>query len=167
MHHRRPLVRERIVLAAFTVAQSANVHAQVLPATLQVCADQLEDRQRLACYDREVAQLRTLASAKPNVAAPSPAEAFGLRGPITVEEQAHQTAQQNLEQITARIVKLAKQPHGEYVVTLDNDQVWEQKSSIANFHLMVGEQITIKRGLLGAFTLINSTRRTASVTRRR
>lgn len=168
-HHMSPIRSAQhttLALAATALIHCAGVQAQTLPAALQVCADDPEDRQRLACYDREIAKLRALPNA-PDVAAPSPTAAFGLRGPITTQEKTRQAEQQSLDQIIARIAHLDTQPRGEYILTLDNDQVWEQTSAASSYHLAIGEQVTIKRGLLGSFTLINSSRRTISVTRRR
>ena len=76
-------------------------------------------------------------------AAPSASERFGL-------EQKQAPAEQ-LEQIRATVLQRNKDPYGKWVITLDNGQVWKQNESTS--FRFPSEQVTIERGLLGAFYL--------------
>lgn len=55
-----------------------------------------------------------------------------------------------VEQITASITKITKNPRGEKILTLDNGQVWRQIDS-TSLRLRENQTITIKRGALGSF----------------
>ena len=76
-------------------------------------------------------------------AAPAASERFGL--------ELKQAPVEQLEQLRATVVKRKKDPYGKWVITLDNGQVWKQSES-ASFRFP-SEQVTIERGVLGAFYL--------------
>jgi hypothetical protein len=130
---------------------------------------QKDDALRLSCYDREVARLSREAGTVP---APPPAPAtidpeagFGYRGGAVPEEQERRKAEvAALPQLESTVVGIAKRPYGEMVVTLENQQVWVQKSPDST-RLKVGDHVTIKRGALGAFFLVGPTGRSTSVAR--
>ena len=79
----------------------------------------------------------------PAAPAPSASERFGL--------ELQQAPADQLEQIQASVVKRKKDLYGKWVITLDNGQVWKQSES-ASFRFP-SEQVTIERGVLGAFYL--------------
>jgi hypothetical protein len=62
---------------------------------------------------------------------------------------------------TATVTAIEKRPRGELVVTLDNGQVWAQKSADRYFPLKVGDPVAILAGSLGSFRLICGSRATA------
>lgn len=66
-------------------------------------------------------------------------------------EQAGASAPPRLDKLAARITALSRKPGGEFVVTLDNGQVWEEAETTSHLPLRSGDDITIKRGMLGAF----------------
>lgn len=76
-------------------------------------------------------------------AAPAASERFGL--------ELKQAPVEQLEQLRAMVVKRKKDPYGKWVITLDNGQVWKQSESTS--FSFPSEQVTIERGLLGAFYL--------------
>jgi hypothetical protein len=61
---------------------------------------------------------------------------------------------------TATVTAIDKRPRGELVVTLDNGQVWAQKSPDRYFPLKVGDPVAILAGSLGSFRLIAGSRAT-------
>lgn len=62
---------------------------------------------------------------------------------------------------SATVAAIDKRPRGELVVTLDNGQVWAQKSAERYFPIAVGDSVEILSGALGSFRLIAGNRATA------
>jgi hypothetical protein len=58
-----------------------------------------------------------------------------------------------VRQIEARITAVRKRPAGEYVLTLDNGQVWTQTETRDFPQFKVGDAVVIKRAMLGSFLL--------------
>ena len=65
------------------------------------------------------------------------------------------------KRMSATVTAIDKRPRGELVVTLDNGQVWAQKSADRYFPLKVGDPVAILSGALGSFRLIAGSRATA------
>jgi hypothetical protein len=131
--------------------------------------------QRLACYDREVphaaASTRataptpgaatsaatpkptsptgTAAGAASTAPAPSDANAFGLTPQL--QRKQPDAPPPPPAKLTAHITAVSQRLRGESVVTLDNGQVWEEAEITSHLPLRIGDGITIKRGMLGAF----------------
>lgn len=157
MHRIRP---GALLLIGFCcTAGLAEAVAQV-PEALRACVSQKEDAQRLSCYDREIARLdqqTQVATAAPTpvpAVATAPEKELGLRAPVARNEAQRRKA----EQLQGRITDISLRPHGERVVTLDNDQVWAEKAAEPLMRLKVGDEVTIKRGVLGSFLLVSSGR---------
>lgn len=132
-------------------------------AALRACASEKDDGRRLACYDALTSEAGT--SVAPAVAV-SAEQSFGYRGTVAREELDRQEAQKpKIEQLTANVTAIAFQPQGEFVVTLDNEQVWAQKRPEPKIRPAVGETVTIKPGALGSFTLITAAGRSTRVSR--
>jgi hypothetical protein len=136
---------------------------------------------RLACFDRESAQLvkdststarksappaaaPAAAAAAPaattpapaaNAPAPSPQDKFGYRGNIAraeIDKQSEE-ARSQAEVLTAKVTELSTLAHGEVLLTLDNGQVWQQKRGDRGMRIKVGDEVTIRRATLGSFLL--------------
>jgi hypothetical protein len=103
--------------------------------------------------------------------AASATDKFGYsRGvsPQEVDQQKKVDKEQGLDEISATITNLGTQPRGEYVITLDNGQVWAQKVADGRFRLKIGDQVKIRAGSLGAYFMsVGSSDRTTRVTRTR
>ena len=54
--------------------------------------------------------------------------------------------------IAARVVGLAEQRYGEYLIRLDNGMVWEEIAR-RNRTYRIGEEVTVVRGLFNSFRL--------------
>ena len=65
------------------------------------------------------------------------------------------------KRMSATVTAIDKRPRGELVVTLDNGQVWAQKSADRYFPLKVGDPVAILSGSLGSFRLSAGSRATA------
>ena len=62
------------------------------------------------------------------------------------------------KRMSATVTSIDKRPRGELVVTLDNGQVWAQKSADRYFPLEIGDTVEILAGALGSFRLIAGSR---------
>jgi len=152
----------------------------------QACVTQSDDAQRLACYDAalrvgsDAESSATANRAAPPVAqkapasplpAPTPAdptatESFGYSGDIAREKVDREAAAApKLKMLQARITAIEHLPLGEFVVTLDNGQVWRQKAKQSIGPLHVGDEVTIRAGALGSFRLSGSSNRSTLVQR--
>ena len=165
---RRLLMLAWAIPACVLAIQQAT--AQALPPAVVACMDEHEPTQRLACYDREVpravaatrppgltpgasAPASQLATAPPAVqSTAAEVDAFGMTTQIQ-RQQAGASAPPHLDKLTAHITAVSHKPRGEFIVTLDNDQVWEEAEITSHLPLRAGDDITIKRGMLGAFYL--------------
>lgn len=156
MHRFRPAT---LLLIGFCcTACFAETVAQV-PEALRACVSQKEDSRRLACYDREIAgldkQAEVSAAPQPAAAGVAAGEGFGLP-----REALKEVDRRKAEQVQGKIASIVSRPRGERVVTLDNSQVWVQKSLDLSIRLKVGDEVTIKRGALGSYLLFASGRST-------
>lgn len=63
-----------------------------------------------------------------------------------------QGTEETLE-LRARIKKVEPHPYGLHVLTLENGQVWQQKEKVWELELKPGDEIVIRRGMLGSYRL--------------
>lgn len=161
--------------------------ADALPPSLRGCMKEADATRRLACFDRESAVLagenapvaHQVEPAPPRPAAPAPAapvasaaatagaaaattqaasDKFGYKGSIAREDLDKQKeAEQASGALTAKVAEIAALANGGLRVTLDNGQVWQQKTADRGMHIKVGDQVTIKHATLGSFLLTSDT----------
>ncbi len=145
------------------------------PADIAHCTAIDSDTERLQCYDKLFvqpgAQPREQSKAVATVAAADTAASsastklddFGLDGRKTAGQV---DEPKGPDEMQARIAKLDAQPRGEYVLTLDNGQVWQQKEYDWHLAFSVGDEVIIKRGLMKSYRLqLKDNNRTTPVTR--
>lgn len=114
-----------------------------LPAELLQCRNETDATRRLACFDREIAR-----------AAPSAEQRFGYRGEVARESiDREKAATPTLERLQGKVESMSGTPSGDWVITLDNGQVWAQVPTGTRFSLRVGDTVTITPGALGSFLL--------------
>lgn len=157
------------ISSASVLAAWSGAHAQSLPASVAACASESDDRRRLSCYDREIAQLvgseRAESSRAQDVPTPA-ADEFGYRGKVAREELDRKAAQEDMnERMDATITEVSSRPRGELVITLDNGQIWEQKTANSKIKLEAGDEIEIKKGAFGSFMLVTPSGRGTRVSR--
>lgn len=93
-------------------------------------------------------------------------ERFGYQGEVAREQIDRQAAATpKLKMLQARITDIETLPLGEFVLTLDNGQVWKQKAKESIGPLRVGDQVTIRAGALGSYRLSASSNRSTRVQR--
>ena len=79
---------------------------------------------------------------------------FGYRGNMArAELDKKKEAEQEFEALTAKVAEVTTLAHGELLLTLDNGQMWQQKTSDRALRVKTGDQVTIKRGVLNSFLL--------------
>jgi hypothetical protein len=147
---------------------------------LRRCADVESDAQRLACYDNASRQKSAQPSgeqeavAEPAASVPAAAEApatsmaprpaaedrFGVGAPPEPESPAEEP-----DELGGNITAIEVRRNGERIFTLDNGQVWAEKSPSPSLHLKVGDRIAIKSGLFGSHRLFGSGNRSSGVYR--
>jgi hypothetical protein len=170
-----------VVKVAFAVLLSgaglAIALAQAAASTsdaLLGCANETEDARRLRCFDAAVADLRreraasvaaTPSALPPAALPPTPAspvsreDKFGARGDLDREKR------EELTEITGKVTQVGAKPYGELVITLDNGQVWAERSASSKVRVKVGDTVKIESGALGSFTLIAPNGRSSKVAR--
>lgn len=139
---------------------------ELLAQSFNNCLKIVKDSARLSCFD-QLASLAVITkdSAKQAVSVSEETvikaaqktqkqkiDEFAIKQvELTKEEQREKSAQE-LTEFSATITSLKKLLRGEWVVTLDNGQKWQQKSS-GKIKLKVDDIIVIKKGALGAIYL--------------
>lgn len=151
---------------------------------LRRCADMESDAKRLECYDQALRpepaepspgkQAVERQAAEPAASAPGAAEPpappsasrpkaedrFGLDAPPEPEPP-----DDELDELGANITEIEVRRNGERIFTLDNGQVWAEKSPSPSLFLKVGDRVTIKSGLFGSHRLFGSGKRSSGVYR--
>jgi hypothetical protein len=164
-----------LVAAPAWTAESVSTAVEKIVA----CAEVQGSAARLACFDREVAPLRQRGAtaaqvdssapalpraserAQPVVRAPAPSGSASATPPSAVpsfgEEQLapmnRREPQVEQPALQARISVLRQAGTSNYLVTLDNGQVWRHEDAHLGSYLRVGDAITIKSGTMGSYRL--------------
>lgn len=135
-------------------------------AAFMACATEKDDAQRLACFDAAVVRVKSQPAQPAEAAAVAAApvltkeEKFGLRGDLKQEKAKQAPELAELESLTGKVTKLATKPYGELIVTLDNGQVWYEIKANSGIRVKVGDEVTVKSGALGSYTLVANGRST-------
>lgn len=138
--------------------------SQNLSASIKTCAQQSDNKLRLACYDQlsqtlSIDKQAAVQTPKVEVEAndsqskviqePSgsnvethPSERFGL--PAKAEPELE------IEEIVTVVAKLDKNPYGKFYVTTDTGQLWLQIDSV-RMSIREGDSIFIESGALGSY----------------
>jgi len=103
-----------------------------MPPSIQVCRSQVDEVQRLRCYDAAVDG--TMQASVPAVPA--------------VE------ALTNMPMFSAKVAALSFRSSGAVNVTLDNGQVWTQYGPEGRVPLRAGDSVTLRPSLFGASVLV-------------
>lgn len=154
--------------------------SQQLPPALIACAIEKKDKVRLECFDREVARVvqgaagvapapsspaqaapaaPAVAATQPAAPAPAPAataaDEFGMSGELARKrrEVTHKD-RPPVTELRAAVTKVSQKPYGEYVIELDNGQVWEQPEKKSSFSIKTGDTVRITPGAMGSFFLM-------------
>jgi len=150
------------------------VFGQGVPQSIVDCASLRKDSSRLACFDREIAELTASAqSAAPARAVPAPTatpapvvvssppsnaiskeDEFGASGNLPRKRSDEKKpADTPLQELHGTVANVKTKPYGELILELDNGQVWEQPEKKSTFLVKVGEGVVIRQHKLGSFFL--------------
>ena len=121
---------------------------------LRRCAKTSDQVQRLACFDAIVSTLPQLE-----------ADRFGMTADI--ERKRDPLAEQPAKDAVLRgkIAGLRQAPHGEWIFTLDNRQVWIEAELKSNIEFAVGEDVHVEHGAMSALWLVADQHRRVRVKR--
>jgi hypothetical protein len=174
----------RIALASFllaaVVSPASAAEADPGAARARTCVSIEDASARLACYDqalgRPVTAGATAAAAATTASAasavgPTPDAAravdeFGLTEAAKRKRDPEKAKETMPESISAAVKRVSFRPTGEVVVTLDNDQVWEQAEAVTmSVRVKAGDTVTIRKAALGSYTLVTPGRAAIRVRR--
>jgi hypothetical protein len=125
-----------------------------LDDTLRRCAKESDPAQRLACFD-------AIASALPQVEA----DRFGMTADIERKRDPAAVQQAKNEVLLGKISGLRQAPHGEWIFTLDNGQVWVQAEANPKMQFAVGETVHLEHGAMSSLWLVADKHRKVRVER--
>jgi hypothetical protein len=154
-------------------------------AAIESCTKLTDDKERLACFDKEVAaqiahESRGAAdAARPAPPASAPTASSGSATPpkLTAEQkmglaperiqklEAPADAAAPLKTLTANIQGVRTDADGREVFTLENGQVWRQVELEPRFTVHPGDTVKIERGVFGSFFLSANVHSNTRVTR--
>ena len=144
---------------AGVVALSTLAAAADLPPQLEACAALRRDAERLLCYDKAVAQIRSGAE---GAQAPSAENMFGANSDV-LGSSAHQpdVKREELRQISGTVTSLRRGDDGMIQLVLDNGQVWRQQDADVRLLVDKGDKVTIVRAVMGTFRITDKSGRFA------
>jgi hypothetical protein len=121
---------------------------------LRRCAKESDPAQRLACFDAIVSTL-------PQVEA----DRFGMTADIERKRDPAAVQQAKDEVLTGKISALRQAPHGAWIFTLDNGQVWVQAEANPKMQFAVGEAVHLEHGAMSSLWLVADKHRKVRVER--
>jgi len=133
-----------------------------MPPSIQVCRSQVDDVQRLRCYDAAVdgtMQASTVSGPRGATSAERQAvepakEAVAPRASSPASAVPAAEALTNMPMFSAKVAALSFRPSGAVNVTLDNGQVWTQYGPEGRVPLRAGDSVTLRPSLFGASVLV-------------
>ena len=135
----------------------------VLPDPLIACTQLTADTARLACFDREIREIREKTANPPAASELTPEQKFGLSdGRVRGREAKQEQAPTDLH---AHIVSVSQYVNERQVFVLDNRQVWQQIELDPDFTAKGGQEVVISNGALGSYWLSTTPRHRTRVKR--
>jgi hypothetical protein len=124
------------------VSMPAEARTDPLADGLRRCAGETDQAKRLACFDALVTTL-------PKVEA----DQFGLTADIARKRDPVAEREAEDAVLPGKILALRQGPRGEWIFTLDNQQVWDQQQAEPSKRFEVGEVVHIEHGAMGSLWL--------------
>lgn len=179
MQFRHPAAALVGSLACLSASAEASAAATQASEGAGACVTVDDPSARLACYDKAFGRVSlpaasvaapqvtagagTPVSSPPTVGASAAAAAavpksdpiadFGLSEKAKLAKDPAKAAE-HPQSITAQVASVRALKYGELVVTLDNGQVWQQIEAQRSAVVRAGDTVTIRRAVLGSFTLV-------------
>ncbi len=143
------LILTGLLLATLSLVSSASDEMS-LAAKLIKCGKISSPDERLACFDGLIEQNSVVKVPAP-IAKTQPPQHKGVDD-FAKEHLKRTSADEGLDSITSSISKLKKLIRGQWIISLENGQQWQQKGS-TKIKLKVGDAIRMKKGVMGAIFL--------------
>lgn len=138
---------------------SVPASAETLPLHLQACVSLQRDTERLACYDKAVANMLSGdQGAKPVSAENMFGASTGIARPGSEQQP---VKREELRQISGTVTSLHHTSDGMIVLELDNGQVWRQQDAEVKLVMATGDPVTVVRASLGTFRIADKSGRFA------
>lgn len=96
---------------------------------------------------------------QPEPAAAKPEELFGKSNAEVQEVVAKKLEIETVDQIASKVKRIQISPSKEYVVYLENGQVWRQKDKPGKWRIKVGETAIISKASFGSFLMKSDARK--------
>lgn len=128
---------------------------------LGACREVQDDTKRADCYDRAY-DARAGGAAAADI---TPQQRFGYGDVREREERAAEQRGERLQELVATVTDVQRRADGKHVVTLDNGQVWGERSLDAAFRVRAGDRVRIQAAAMGSYLMITPERRSTRVTR--
>lgn len=142
---------------------ATSVNATELSALLKQCAALASTTERIACYDKvannEQKQDSQVSEQVPTPVMPaSKQQAYPENQPVSVVDKFGASKLKNQpsdvpEQITLTIASTEQDRYEKWILTMSNGQVWKQIDSNTFSRYRQGDDIEIRKGVLGSFLL--------------
>lgn len=180
MRNARVLCGALIVASAWAAAAWA---ADPSPSSIGACRNITDDKQRLACFDRESAlqpppargaqtqdaqdtEKKRSAASAPASPELSPEQRMGLDPARILKLQGSQGTA-DLKELTAKIRSVSGDLDSRRYFTLENGQVWRQVEAESEFTVRPGDTVHITRALFGSYFMSVSRHMATRVSRAR
>lgn len=153
------------LVSAVAVFSSTGIQAESIEQALTKCSNVNDSLQRLVCFDTVAKGVKQYSGrdhvldsrGKVDVEAPRPAprqplDAAQSNATATSFGLENKHAREEISEITSTVTAIDEAPRGELIITLSDGAIWRQKDS-GRYVLRVGDEVTIERGMMGAFYL--------------
>ena len=168
-----PICKARLLCGALVLA-NAWAAAPAAPG-IESCPKIADDKQRLACFDREFARLQQPSKAAepppaalvaPTAAATqlTPEQRMGLTSEQILQRQNSPSAP-DLKELTVKIQEVWANSTGRGLFSLENGQIWRQVEPDPNFRVKPGDTVHITKGALGSYFMSVNAHMSTRVTR--
>jgi hypothetical protein len=138
---------------------SALAAAADVPPVLEACTALRHNSERLACYDRAIAQIKSGANGGPRLSAEN---MFGASGDIAPTQAAGpEPKREELRQITAAVRSVHRGKEGLLVLDLDSGQSWRQEDDEVTLFIDAGDSVIVQRAAFGTFRITDKRGRSA------
>tara|TARA_R100001377_G_scaffold80982_1_gene60209 strand:+ start:227 stop:721 length:495 start_codon:yes stop_codon:yes gene_type:complete len=118
---------------------------------VQGCVKITQDTARLACFDQLISKAKPTAIKAEPIITGLTAEQVDSFSKEQVKKTAEESAKE-IDSITLTISKLSKSPYGEWRITFENGQRWQQKDNY-KLSLKTGQRVILTKGSLSSVYL--------------
>jgi hypothetical protein len=151
-----------VALGLLAAMSATQVRGAPVPAAIRECRSVVDVLQRVRCYDTAVDAANGLITTDPTVSVsppvipvPPPVAASAAPGPAAAPAPMSPTpTPQPTELFHATVAALSFRASGAANVMLENGQTWTQYGPEGRVPLKVGDAVTLRPGLFGAFVLV-------------